>query len=303
MSQKFIEITTVAACPINCKPFCPQELLGTQYDGTHLLSVDTFKKALENIPKQHEIVFAGYGEPFVNPKCAEMILHAHQEGHEISVFSTLANLKYADWTRIRAIPFFNFCIHLPDVKRITRIPLSQDYYQVLNELTAKPYSNFMSMAEPLPEVARIVGSKFNYGESYHFHDNERAGNTELAKKRTHYGRIQCVKLTSPQYVMLPDATVTLCCQDYGLKHKLGNLLTSTVDELGRSEEMLRVLKSANSYSDNYSLCRGCLGATTTLGNLKERGARILRAIYLYKVAKFALTNVQRIFGSSTRQVT
>lgn len=58
----------------------------------------------------------------------------------------------------------------------------------------------------------------------------------------HCGR--CKK--SPNYeqnVVLPNGDVVLCCMDYGLKHKMGNLLETNFDDLQRT--------------DNYELCKTC----------------------------------------------
>jgi len=51
---------------------------------------------------------------------------------------------------------------------------------------------------------------------------------------------------SPSYeqnVVLPNGDVVLCCMDYGLKHKLGNLLEQSFNDLKRE--------------NNYDLCKSC----------------------------------------------
>jgi radical SAM protein with 4Fe4S-binding SPASM domain len=59
-------------------------------------------------------------------------------------------------------------------------------------------------------------------------------------------------------VLLPNGDVMLCCMDYGLKHKLGNLLESTLDEVLNSAERNRVLELSNQlgYTDQI-LCKSC----------------------------------------------
>ena len=58
----------------------------------------------------------------------------------------------------------------------------------------------------------------------------------------HTGR--CIK--SPEFqqnVVLPNGDVYLCCMDYGLEHKLGNLFETNFNDLERKE--------------NYELCKKC----------------------------------------------
>lgn len=68
----------------------------------------------------------------------------------------------------------------------------------------------------------------------------RAGH--LWETTEHGGR--CINSnTYEQNVVLPNGDVYLCCMDYGLKHKLGNLLQTNFNDLKRVED--------------YDLCRKC----------------------------------------------
>jgi radical SAM protein with 4Fe4S-binding SPASM domain len=59
-------------------------------------------------------------------------------------------------------------------------------------------------------------------------------------------------------VLLPNGDVMLCCMDYSLKHNLGNLLTSSYDEVINGNEVKKVaaLNKKIGYSDEV-LCRSC----------------------------------------------
>jgi len=296
-SSEYLEVTTTAPCPVNCLQYCPQKLLREVYSGPALLSMQNFKRVLEHVDSDVGICFSGYGEPFLNPQCTDMILEAHRRGHFILVFSTLSNIRLDDWRRIEHIPFRNFCVHLPDKNGITKVRITPDYLAVLESLVSKPYSSFMAMAELVERVAKIVSPVFSYGETFHFVNNERAGNLGNRTKRTYHGHVNCKKLNDPQYVMLPDGTVTLCCQDWALKHKLANLLEEDFHDVYKSEEMQRVLKSARSFTDSYALCRGCVGADTAfmrieratknafIESLKDLGVHPL-AKKIYAAARF-----------------
>ena len=99
----YIEITTVIGCRVDCD-FCPQPLLMDKYSIKNnveninyvnpvMMSFETFKICIDKIPKRLLIIFIGFAEPFLNPECIKMIIYAHNSGHLVRVFSTLANLR------------------------------------------------------------------------------------------------------------------------------------------------------------------------------------------------------------------
>ena len=101
-----MEISTNVACRVQCD-FCPQELLIEQYSNKNNLndisygqptqmSFDTFKKCLNTIPKSVIISFSGFSEPWLNPDCSKMILHAYKSGYAVQVFSTLVGMNQKD---------------------------------------------------------------------------------------------------------------------------------------------------------------------------------------------------------------
>ena len=106
VSMAKMEISTNVACRVQCD-FCPQELHIEQYSNKNNLndisygqptqmSFDTFKKCLSTIPKSVIISFAGYTEPWLNPDCSKMVLHAYENGYTIEVFTTLVGMNQED---------------------------------------------------------------------------------------------------------------------------------------------------------------------------------------------------------------
>jgi radical SAM protein with 4Fe4S-binding SPASM domain len=59
-------------------------------------------------------------------------------------------------------------------------------------------------------------------------------------------------------VLLPNGDVILCCMDYALKHKLGNLLEQSYEEILNSQELEHLNKLNNDigFSDK-TLCKSC----------------------------------------------
>jgi hypothetical protein len=199
----WIEITTVFPCAVGCY-YCPQAVLQQAYKGIDTLTLDSFKTILGNIPKEVLIDFAGFAEPFLNPGCAEMITHAYKQGYRLAMNSTLTGATDADIDRIEHIPFEYF--HYHDV-------------------------NLDGRAVPFEHVIGRVDRP-----------SSRAGNLYAVARRDYQG--VCRRSVDHRVnVMLPNGDVYLCCCDYGLKHKLGNLLTTNYNDLSRAE--------------TYELCHFC----------------------------------------------
>jgi radical SAM protein with 4Fe4S-binding SPASM domain len=137
----------------------------------------------------------------------------------------------------------------------------------LKELKTRPHTGFMSMGDILPEVRNILPK---YRRS--FTSCERAGNCQGVEPKLKRGKLFCIKLdyNSIQYVMLPDGTVTICCMDYGMRHRIGNLLETHYDELYNSPEMQRILTSASSSADAYALCRTCNSAFHRVPMIRDK---------------------------------
>jgi hypothetical protein len=199
----WIEITTAFPCAVGCY-YCPQHVLRKSYQGDALLSLDNFKRVLENVPQNVLIDFAGFCEPFQNPETVDMMLYAHDSGYRLAVNSTLTGLDDEGARRLERIPFVYFYYH--DTRLEGRhYPFIEDSGRV-----ATPSS--------------------------------RAGN--LYAERRKEGSGVCRRCPDHTInVMLPNCDVVLCCNDYGLRHKLGNLLDTRYEDLQRAQ--------------SYELCRYC----------------------------------------------
>jgi radical SAM protein with 4Fe4S-binding SPASM domain len=56
--------------------------------------------------------------------------------------------------------------------------------------------------------------------------------------------------------MMPNGDTYICCQDYGLRHKLGNLFEDTFEELFESEEYKEVVDGLQDDTKDI-ICRDC----------------------------------------------
>jgi len=240
--EPWLEITTVSKCIIDCT-FCPQHIFQECYHGCSTLSLYDFKKALSTVPKTVAIHFSGFAEPFLNPQCLDMIEHAHLEGYRIVLFSTLVGLKSTDVKRLRDCNP-KLILHLPDKLGNAKIPITKAYKDTLTAVLKSLHVNtFYVMDE-------------------YFISNERAGLCRNATKRHVRGWLCCEKLFTPQFVMLPNCDVVLCCMDYGLKHLLGSLLQQSWLDIVKSPEYRKVCANRFKMGGNV-MCRKCAWASPT----------------------------------------
>jgi hypothetical protein len=227
--EEKLDITTGVVCSNNCAKYCPQEVFVQKYpaDKVQLLSVADFKMILSTVPKNVIVSFSGFCEPFVNPAAIEMMQFANESGYSVELFTTLRGASIDDVNKLLTIPFHNLCLHLPD-GQVLAFPLTQEYmlnvFKVIqgvrNALLMTMNDNFITNNRE--NVARGINLK-----------PHRSG--------------RCHKRVLPQFVVIPNGDVHLCCQDFGLEHRLGNLLT----------EDYALIRSRFFLSKKYNLCRFC----------------------------------------------
>lgn len=246
-----LEITTIIpekGCVVDCV-FCPQRTLIKNYSGTRRLSLEAFKRAIDKVPTQVRITFAGFTEPWLNSDCTDMVIYAHNRGHPISIFTTLVGVSINDLERIKHIPFAGapnggFVVHLPDAQRLAKHPITKKYVQTVEHLGSIQHEiqNFtvMSMGEAVHEKVRHV---FQTAPTYAMWS--RAGN--LIGERMLKPELQSQNFLSIDHgdaqmtcgcderlyhnILLPNGDVSLCCMDYGLEEICGNLFESDYNDV------------------------------------------------------------------------
>src|SRR5262249_37318912 len=112
MTDPGLEITGVVGCPVACK-YCPQPALARTYSGPRVMDLDLFRRCVDKGPDGVEVFFAGFSEPLLHPRCAEMVGHA-RAAHPVWFTTTLHGATpelLADLTRG---PFYRFTVHLQD---------------------------------------------------------------------------------------------------------------------------------------------------------------------------------------------
>lgn len=263
--RRFLEITTKIGCSVNCK-YCPQDLLreeSKKKSVPRVMELDVFKKCVDNCPKDVAINFSGYVEPWTNPNCREMVLYAFSTGHAINMFTTTTGLTVEDIDAIAHIPFEIFSIHLPEAELKMNIKVDEKYLKVLEHLTNANIKNltFHCHAQKTnPEVMSLLEKRYKVDfESL----IDRAGNLEeMGAGKNLDGSIHCARSAMlTRGVLLPNGDVQLCCMDYGLKHKLGNLTSNDYNWIfGFSNPKYAEIMKSMKTGGKDLLCRTCSSA-------------------------------------------
>ena len=266
------EINAVVGCSIACK-YCPQPMLLKAYHGIRVMLYSDFCKAVDKIPPDQYIGFSGFSEPFLNPDITKMIKYASKKDHRIWLNSTLVGMTETKFEEICDIPIARFTLHLPDKNMNARIPITEEYIRVLKRVlswTQKKNGHLQHVVTkangqgPLPdEIKQLVNGKV----LFHAELADRAGNLNDASLHsigTHRGRIRCnYSPALTNFVMMPNGDIYLCCMDFGLRHKVGNILEKSYDSLLVSQE-LKAIRAAMDTEDGECLCRHCTEAQVVL---------------------------------------
>lgn len=272
MINPTLEITPAIGCSVNCK-YCPQEVFLKEYfrednKRKKYMTLDDFKICIDKLPKNALIEWAGFVEPFLNNESIDMMQYAFEQGYEMTLYTTLIGLTKKKLMKIISMPFKQVVLHVADKDGYANIPVTDEYLELLEIIiNAKkkdgtPFvDNANCQSEPHPKVLEKTKDKIRiYGEM-----SDRAGNLENKDNKLRggekCGRIYCERAVNLNHnVLLPDGTVVLCCNDFGMKHVLGNLLKEDYDSIISSEQMRLVKRGMNLDESLSILCRKCMFA-------------------------------------------
>lgn len=278
-----LEITTVIGCPVMCS-FCPQTSLiknfklqnDLKYDNK-VLSFEKFKQILDKVPVWVDIHFSGMSEPFASKDCSKMIKYTLEKGHNLCIYSTLVGASREDIELLTTINFNNkykLVIHLPDDEQNFKAKVTETYIDNLKyflnntqvqEKIMQGSIDFMSMSRrglTDPLISDLIPKKLSS-----FIAITRAGNLANEKEKFEgkeitsrkNGSIFCTAAPSLNHnVLLPNGDIVLCCMDYSIQHKIGNLLEQTYESLFESNEIKQIFDQLkNDDNTNNLLCRNC----------------------------------------------
>jgi len=294
-----VQVTTCIGCKNACS-YCPQNTLLKAYQkrsDIYVMSFDSFRACFDKVPVSVGVLFAGMCEPWQNPECSKMLMHANEKGHQVSVFTTLKGMKETDISLIESVPFGFFRVHVPSIEKTESIPVNQQYLDLLKAvLQSRIQADFhFHGRRPILEIESLI--KVNKKTFTEFSIKRRAGNVKidrrikLGKKR---GILNCTR-KSKSNVLLPNGEVLICSNDYGMKHVLGNLLSDSYKALFESNEYSKVLAGQGNESIDV-LCRYCDNFSYSVdfpSKLKNWRYNLDR--YLYYIRGIHSSNDARLF--------
>lgn len=291
-----MEITPKIGCSCMCE-YCPQTMLVKEYRGRTkksntkkqtMMSFDNYKKCMSSVPNHIDLHFTGYVEPFNNPETHEFILYSHNKGHKIMVNTTLVGLTVENYDAIKHLPFKQFNIHCPSSTFKEKIgvkkppsyleggqrELSREWMELLvyifndnpNNLSLHYHGGLHPQVEEIFEYTGIDYKKYTKGVV----TSDRAQNlvdggdniiqhTKVPAEKNI--RSKCGRVFQP--VLIPNGDLGLCCQDYGLKHVLGNLIEQTWEEYRNSDEFKDLIYNG------ADLCDFCVRMDDNYKDVKE----------------------------------
>ena len=247
-----LEITTHIGCPIDCMD-CPQALLRSKYQGKIDLEFDSYVKALKKVPKSTRIDFSGMCEPFANKRCADMILHAFNEGYPLALYTTLQGATMEDYEKLKGVRYEVVTIHLPDKDGRSHFNITDEYLEVLKNWETHNYSCHGRIDD------RVLPYIKNRNMITFMHD--RAGNVECREHRSiePYRMLVCATSHAAMNhnVLLPNGDVLMCCMDYGMTGRFGNLFIDDYASILNSPGANAMRETLNF---GESICRHCANA-------------------------------------------
>lgn len=278
--KKTVEISTQMGCANNCS-YCPQKLFVSSYFLAHQkteskLSFENFKKYLSKIPKEITITFSGMTEPFFNPEALDMVEYAVNEGRIVSVNTTLRGMSKEEIDRLISLDIKYFAIHTPDADRNIKLEASDEYLENLEYFYKKSDINktdYLVIGKADQKVKKILGDDLCNLPICTRADNLdlKNDNPDIIQKPENNYALNVPVICGCKFndgdsedpfkieksILLPDGSLILCCNDYAIKHILGNLKHNTYEEIMSGEEMTRIIASMKCENDYCILCRTC----------------------------------------------
>ncbi len=275
-----MEITTMIGCPVMCT-FCPQDPLKASYGvAEKYLSIRSFESIIEKLPNYVRIDFSGFSEPWANPNCNEFLRIALEQNRNVAIYTTLYGMdgpsaKVATQLLSQySHQVETLVLHVQDKNENMRgLKFRQEWVDAFREFVRLFGSGvikdfqFMTMDKGgtvHPALANVLP------KLHSFRGHDRAGSlpqgtaevlisTQGLKTKSNIGKRIICKST-PYYdhnVVLPNGDVYLCCMDYSLKNRLGNLLESDYESLFNSSELHYVRFNNMVPGEKISICHKC----------------------------------------------
>ena len=256
-----------------------------------MMTVETFKKCLSTIDESVDIHFSGYVEAFENPNAIDMVEHAVQKGHRVGINTTLMFTSKEIIDRLVKIGNFkHFHVHTPSatyfetIGRIGQTSFLRNVPEDQNKEGKEISEKYFDLLDYMIDNARHVGAHFHThsanGKALHPEIDERFGdriravgyrNRGLNSRAGNLGKLTGDALWKNNWceriihnVLLPDGSVQLCCQDYGLEEPIGNLLHMDYPDLFQTKRFKEIM------AGKAEICQRCDDGVAVPNDQKQK---------------------------------
>ena len=246
-----IEITLSDSCAVMCT-YCPQSNYIKGYKDLNTdkknMSIEDYKIILGNIDLVLEgIAFTGFTEPLLNKEWYEIIKHTIDSGWITVLNTTLFKVTSEDVDRMVGLDI-PIEIHFTDSKLKFKEKIYKEFAsKYKGELRFHYYKEKGKSLIPVG----LGGSKGTLQDRGGNLDKDQAPQTTVRK-----GPVVCTTMRQYSNVVLPNGDVSVCCSDFGLKHILGNLLTTKLLDIHKSEKMKDFNRKMDEGDENF-ICNRC----------------------------------------------
>jgi radical SAM protein with 4Fe4S-binding SPASM domain len=198
----------------------------------------------------NNVDFSGYTEPLYNPNWFEIFSHTIEENYAVTLYSTLGRASWDDLDKLTGLAFHQIYVHLLDsVAQRDKLAFLIDRCRALHRDLIFVYFD---------EDGRELASEFQgHVNCERWTAHSRAGLVDVGKVYVP-GAVSCSEQREFCHVVLPNGDVYICCMDFSLQHKIGNLLESRLAEIQYSEKALAFRATMASATDG--MCNHCICA-------------------------------------------
>ena len=291
--EPHLELTSTWACGRMCS-YCPQKLYmssskqlknnAKENDNffPKYLSIELIQKILKNIPENTVIHWTGFTEPLDTIDFDKISKLLNEKKFKQIISTTLVGKPQSkEFLKNNIDLFSSIMLHLPDNEGLMKGHFDSNYEIFLDELVSNIISKFKnnkkmdvtcfligddwhpSVRAPLKRLSKVFGDKIlekavflNTRLSAINPDDFGKSKTKPQTNRSDDVVFGCTYKRMNQGVLLPNGSVSLCCNDYGLKTILGNLqfddLSSIYNKIEKNPET-----NAQFSKGKFSGCLGC----------------------------------------------
>lgn len=252
-----IEISVRSSCGKMCD-YCPQDRYINAYK--HLsksenksLTLEMMRLLVVNIPVSTQIRWTGFTEPFDFSEFPDIVAYLNDLGYEQVISTTLLGPYKSQSFFIENLAIFKYGItlHLPDQEGLMKGRFNDVYAEYVENVLRRlrdeniKYEVFLIGDDLHNSVKGIVekhvkdskNPNSSFVKAKYLNTRVGAIDASLFRLRSSDAikkdgvKYHCAYRRLNQGVLLPNGSVALCCQDYGLELVLGNLKEASLTAL------------------------------------------------------------------------